>query len=300
MVVYICDTPDEAENIYKINSDFNPPTKKKRVKHSNVRLFDSKGTQTDPVHPVLSLLDGLKLSQPFISNPIGFVQSFQVQKDNTIGVLNEFMISIKCSQRPPFFSRFKDAITNMYFIHITLATMYGLAPDILSLPLDNPVISHLSDPSNRANLFTCSEIENVINGLATFDWYNYRQIIILLQEFLIEKIFKILFQTVGELYQVRQSPSHFVKILTYDSSSVINEHLQTVLKAQSYVSGRFREMNHNLLAISYKCEELSQNSISELSLKYIFVVSPYGHSSKHNLLIKEYRNLFTPSTSGLH
>ena len=270
------------------------------MKHTNLRIFESKGTQTDPIHPVLSLLDGLKLCQPFIPKPLGFVQSIQVQKEDVIGVLNEFMISIQCSQRPPFFTRFKSAITNMYFTHITLAVMYGLAPNILSLPSDNPVISHLSDPSNRSSLFTCSEIENVINGLANFDWYNYRQIISLLQEFLIEKTFNLLFQTGGDLYQVRQSPTHFVKILTYDSSTIINDNLQTIIKAQSYVSGRFREMNHNLLAISYKCEEILGTATSELSLKYLFVVSPHSQSSRHSTLIREYRSLFTPSTSGLH
>ena len=96
-------------------------------------------------------MKGLKLSQPFLKTPLGFVQTFKIQKSDIIGYLNEFMLSIKCTKRPQFFSRFKGVITNMYFIQITLATMYGLAPDVISLPLDNPVIEHLSDPANRFN-----------------------------------------------------------------------------------------------------------------------------------------------------
>ena len=274
--------------------------KKKKPNPPRIRIFESKGTQTDPIHPVLSLMDGLKMSQPFSKTPLGFVQTMKIHKDNTLGFLNEFLLSIKCTKRPQYFSRFKGAITNMYFIHITLSTMYGLAPDILSLPSDNPVIEHLSDPQNRFNLFTSSEIENVINGLSIFDWFNYRQVIVLLQEFLLDKIFKVLFQTVGDIYQVKQDPSYFVKILTYDSSTIISDHLQSILKAQNFISGRFKVMNHNVLAISYKSEEIFSSATSELSLKYIFIVSPASHAPRHSSLIKEYKALFTPSVSGLH
>ena len=186
----------------------------------------------------------------------------------------------------------------MYLIHFTLATMYGLAPDGLSLPTDNPVIQHLLDRKNRQTLFTSSEIENVLNGLATFDWYNYRQVLSLLQHFLHDKIFHTLFQNSGNLYQVCQSPSHYVKILSYESSTSVEDTLQAILKAQSYISGRFKQMNHSIFSISYKNEEKFQTATSELSSKYIFVITPMAQSSHHSTIIRNFRALHTPSTSG--
>ena len=286
-----------AYNLFHL--DFNPPLKRKRKEHPNFRIFESKGTQTDPIHPVLSLLDGLKDSQHLFQSPLGFVQSTKLQTDDYVGVLHEFVLSIRCTNRPPYFNRFKLAVTNMYLIHITLGLMFGLAPDSLTLPKENPIVEHLSNPENRQNLFSSSEIENVLNRLAVFDWYNYRQIIVLFQQFLIEKVFNTLFQNFGNLYQVCQSSSHYVKILSYDTSSVLEDHLQAILKAQSYISGRCRQMNHNVFTISYRNEDTFKNASSELSLRYMFVITPAAQLSTHSSIIKRYRELHTPSTSGL-
>ena len=274
----------------------NPPAKRIKMAPS-FKTFESKGTQTDPYHPVHNLFCGLFNFDHLFKLPIGYVQSIKLQTEDCVGSLSEFYLSIRCVTRPPNFTRFKSSLQNLYYIQTTLAALYGMAPDMCALPSDNPVIEHLTNPSNRNNLYTCSELENVLEGLSTFDWHNYRQIILLLQKFFTEKISATLFQNYGDLYQVCQSPNHYVKTLTYESSTIINDHAVVILKIQSFISGQFMKSSHGMLSMTHKGEERFRNAVSEISLRFVFVLTPSRILSDHSKLIAQYRQLFVPSTS---
>ena len=274
----------------------NPPAKRIKLAPS-FKIFESKATQTEPFHPIYSLFDGLYGFDHLFKLPIGYVQSLKINHADYFGTISEYFLSVRCLNRPPNFSRFKSCIQNLYCIQTYLGMLYGMAPDSCALPDDNPVVEHLKNPANRQNLYTCSELENVLDALATFDWHNYRQIIILLQNFITQKVSNTLFQNYGDQYQVCQSPNHYVKTLTYESSTIINDHAVVILKLQTFISGQFAKLSYGMMTVSHKVDEHFSNAKSEISLRLIFVATPSRQLSEHTKLIEKYRALHVPSSS---
>lgn len=278
-------------------STLNPSKKRKITLAPSFKSYESKGTQTDPFHPVKSLYDGLSNFDLLFQMPIGYVQTIKIQNDDFNGSISEFYIAIKCTARPPNYSRLKTSLQGLYYIQVALGSLYGMAPDMCSLPIDNPVVNHLLNPENTTNYFTCSELENVLNGISLFDWFNYRQLIILLQRFFTQKISDTLFQPFGYLYQVVQSPNHYIKTLTYDNGSIIHDHMLAIVKIQNFLISQFSKMSQGMLSLSSKCEEKTMTATSEMSLRFLFALSPSKNISEHSKLISKYKELHVASSS---
>ena len=266
------------------------PSKKRKPGPSNqlVKSYFSKSTQTDFYYPLLSLLDGVNHFEIHFKTPLGFIQKLLSDDDNGPIFILDHNIQITCDHVPNNFHLFKDALLGLYSISITLASIFGYAPIQCSIPLTNPVYQHLKNPENRTNFFTPEEIENVLDALTTFNWFEHRQLITILQNFLQHKIETALYGTIGDLYQVRQDPNKYVQFLTYGTASPITDLVHTIQKARLYFSGVLLKRSNHTCFVSHKTRQSFSNGTSMASLSYTFAVSISNNSNAHNLAINNY------------
>ena len=140
-------------------------------------------------------------------------------------------------------------------------------------------------------LYALDEIEHVMDSLLTFNWFHHRQLIVLLQKFLITKFESAIYSNSGELFQLKEDPNKFAQILNYGTSSLITEVVNSIEKVKTFFVNRLSQASNNTVQITYKTRQSFSNAASTLSFSYIFAISIACDASRHNNYVNNYIDL---------